>query len=205
MARADRTTGIRIFGITALVAIALAGCSATGEDPDAGEEPAPTPAGAVDTSCVARTWVLDIPDLASQMAIQLASDGLTVTDYAGFGIHTFTFTESGEVSESVDVTFTITATSDVGPQITVEQIQIGEPSGEWGWVGDSNVMEFANWDSGGYFVENIVEVGGVATEGAVALPSDPMGGTNMEIVCEGSALSTHTLSSPYTQHWTAES
>lgn len=205
MAPVDRINGIRALVVGAVVAIVFAGCSATGEDPDAGEGPTSTPAGAVDSSCVARTWVLDIPDLASQMAIELASDGLTVTDYAGFGIHTLTFAETGEVSESVDVTFKITATSDVGPQITVEQIQIGEPSGLWGWVGDSNVMEFANWDSGGYFVENIVEVGGVATEGAVALPTDPMDGTNMEIVCEGSTLSTHTLSSPYTQHWTAES
>ena len=201
MAPVDRT--IRILAVAALVAGVLAGCSASGDEPDADEPPAPTPAGAIDTSCVTRTWVLDIPDLASQMALELTAEGLTVTDYAGFGIHTLTFTGGGEVSESVDVTFKITATSDVGPQISVEQIQIGEPHGEWGWVGDSNVMEFANWDSGGYFVENIVEVGGVATEGAVALPSEPMDGTNMEIVCEGSALSTHTLSSPYTQHWTA--
>jgi len=194
----------RNFAAAVIVAGLLAGCSASPDSDATGDEPTPTPAPAVDTGCVARTWLLDIPDLASQMAIQVAADGLEVTEYAGVGYHTLTFTEDGTAAASVDMTVTLTATSGAGPEITVVQIHTGEPIGEWGWLGDSNVVTFANWDDGGYAVQNITSVGGFATEDAIDLPADPLGGSNLEIVCDGSSLSTHNPASPYTQHWTAE-
>jgi hypothetical protein len=165
-----------------------------------------TPTSApVDTGCVSRIWALDIQDLVSQMAIELAAEGLEVVEYAGIGHHTLTFSESGEASESVDATFTLTAISGAGPEITVVQIHTGEPFGQWGWVGDSNVITFFDWNNGGYQVQNITAIGGVTSENPIALPSHPLDGTNMEVVCDGSTMSTHAVGSPYTQHWTAES
>ena len=195
----------RIVAAAALIAL-LAGCSPGAEEPDAAPAPSTaSPAAApVDTGCIARTWLLDIPDLASQIAIELSTDGLEVTEYTGIGRHTFTFTEAGEASASVDVTFALTATSGAGPEITVVQIHTGEPGGLWGWVGDTNVMEFADWDDGGYEVQNITAIGGVTTEGPIALPSDPLVGTTMDVVCDRSTMSTHQTSSPYTLHWTEE-
>jgi hypothetical protein len=206
----DSSYGPRL-GITAafvvLGAALLTGCSPSGggeDDASVPVEESPTSAP-VDTGCVSRTWELDLPDLASQMAIELAAEGLEVVEYAGIGRHTFTFSESGEASESVDATFTLTATSGAGPEITVVQIHTGEPFGQWGWVGDSNVMTFLDWNNGGYQVQNITAIDGVNSEGPIALPSHPLDGTNMEVVCDGSTMSTHSVGSPYIQHWTAES
>ncbi|MEO5921277.1 MAG: hypothetical protein ABIQ01_09050 [Pseudolysinimonas sp.] len=180
----------------------LSACSGGGVDDGAADPAEEAPAAsAVDTGCLTRTWDLDLPDLASQMAIELASDGLEVIEYAGVGRHSITFADSGEASMSVDATFSLTVTSGAGPQITVVQIHTGEPFGQWGWVGDSNVLEFDDWNNGGYEVQNITAINGVNTEEPIALPSDTLGEANMEVVCDGSTMTTHTLGSPYTHRW----
>jgi hypothetical protein len=203
MALGRGTTWIRIAAAAVVAVAALTGCSG-GDDPvEPDDEVSPTAETTGDTACVTGTWDLDLTDLASQMAIELASDGLEVIEYAGVGRHTFTFRESGEASESVDATFTLTATSGAGPEITVVQIHTGEPFGFWDWRDNSSVMTFFEWEDGGYEVQNITAIDGVPTEGTIALPGVPLGGTDLEIVCDGSSLSTHSPSSPYTQHWSA--
>jgi len=136
------------------------------------------------------------------MAIELASDGLEVTEYTGIGQHTFTLSDAGEASMSVDMTFSLTATSAAGPEISVVQIHTGEPFGSWGWVGDANVLEFGDWNDGGYEVQNITAINGVnVAESPIPLPADPLGDADLTVVCEGSSMSTQSTGSPYTHHW----
>jgi hypothetical protein len=158
-----------------------------------------------DTGCIAgRTWDLDVADLGSQIATELATTGYGVVEYAGIGSHTLLFDESGTVGAVVDMLFSITVTTDAGAQITLVQIHKGSPSGEWGWRGNTNVMDFANWNSGGYTVQNLMTVNDIPLESTIPIPSDPVGGTPMIVECAGSRMTTTTEASPYIQRWTTK-
>ncbi|MEO8260960.1 MAG: hypothetical protein ABI566_00210 [Pseudolysinimonas sp.] len=198
------------FAVVAAIAAALvlAGCSGSGaEGPD--EPVAESPAEpAVDTGCVVGEWTLDLTDLASQMAIELTANGLEVTEYTGAGHYLFTILDTGVASMDVNSTFSLTATSGAGPEITVVQTHTGAPFGFWGWVGDTNVLEFDDWNDGGYLVENLTSIGGVnTTDGQIpiALPSDPLGESNMTVTCDGSTMTTQSAGSPYLHHWSSAS
>ncbi len=158
-----------------------------------------------DTRCISgRTWELDLPDLASQIATQLATTGFGVIEYAGIGSNTLIFDEAGTLNASVNSTISITVTTDAGATITLVQIHEGAPFGDWGWRGNTNVMEFANWNSGGYTVQNLMTINGVSGESSIPIPSDPLSGTAMTVECSGSKMTTITESSPYIQRWTTE-
>lgn len=193
--------------IPAALLLSLTGCfgggsGGTGGSGDTPEEPAA--AGDNKTACISgKTWVLDLNDLASQLASQLSSNGLNVTQSESAGRQTFTFDQDGTVTSTVDVTYTITIVND-DLTLTLVQTQGGDPGGEWAWLGDSTTVTFANWDNAGYSVQNQMLVNGVASDNQITIPSDTLGGTNMETECSGSTLSTHVVSSPFTQHWSAE-
>lgn len=204
-----------ILSIPLLSAALFAGCSPGGEGADdevggATEEleegtASGDPTASGDTGCVAgRTWRLDIPDLASQLAIELATTGFSVVEYAGIGEHTLVFDEAGAASADVDMTMSVTVNTDAGIMITVVQVHVGAPSGQWGWVGDTSTMEFASWNDGGYTVENFMTINGVSSESTIPIPSDPLTGSKMAVECSGSTLTTTTAGSPYIQRWTTD-
>jgi hypothetical protein len=198
----------------AALLLTLAGCSlggsgepgATDTDPgsSAGTDSG-TDSGASGSSCIEdRTWVLDTDDLAAQLATQLSSGGLTVSDSTAEGRQSIEFSSDGTASSSVDVTYTLSVDSGDGIVITVVQTHSGEPHGQWEWVGDSTTLTFSGWDNAGYSVQNTVLVNGVAGDFPISIPSDTLGDTDMETTCSGNTLSTHVATSPFTQHWNAE-
>lgn len=196
--------------IPLLALAALVGCSppddrdevpdALPDDETVGETPI-----ASDTGClVAHTWLLDLPDLASQTAAELAADGFSVVEYAGVGRYTLTFGEAGDAASSVDATLTMTVDTDTGVQITVTQVHVGEPRGQWGWLGDGHTLSFAEWDGGGYAVQNYLTVNGAPSEQPIPVPDNGLDGQDMRVECSESTLVTHSVGSPYTHRWTAE-
>lgn len=198
------------------VAIAvLVGCSGGGESTpsdevggstgELGEAEGDDLAIGGDTACISgRVWELDIPDLSSQIASELATSGFEIVEYAGAGAHTLLIDEAGTLSAIVDVLFSVTVITEEGAQIALLQIHDGAPSGDWGWVGNTNTMEFANWDSGGYVVENQMTVNGVSLDSTIPIPSDPMDGTPWTVECAGAKMTTTTAGSPYIHRWTTE-
>lgn len=192
-----------VLAVSALL-LAMTGCTGGG---DGGGTPAAEGGSGSPstTECLSgKTWVLDIDDLAGQLAAQLRSGGLNVVETTAEGRQTFEFTETGEANSSVDVTYTMTVDSSDGIVITLVQTHGGDPSGEWAWLGDSETVTFSNWDNAGYSVQNTVLVNGVGSDAPIEVPSDTLGGTDMETDCSGTTLSTHVEASPFTQHWNAE-
>lgn len=206
-----------LLTVPLIAAALLVGCS-TGGEPAEGDEVGGTTgelgesegddlAIGGDTACITdRAWVLDIPDLASQIAIELATtDGFTVVEQAGVGLVTLQFfEESATLLSVVDMTISISVTTDAPAEITVVQIHTGAPSSDWGWRGNTNVMEFANWNSGGYNVENLMTVNGISLDSTIPIPSDPLSGTAMTVECAGSVMTTITEGSPYIHRWTTD-
>lgn len=206
-----------LLTVPLIAAALLAGCSTGGEPTEEdevggatgelGEAEGDDLAIGGDTACITgRAWVLDIPDLASQIAIELATtDGFTVVEQAGIGLVTLQFfEESATLLSVVDMTISISVTTDAPAEITVVQIHTGAPSSDWGWRGNTNVMEFANWNSGGYNVENLMTVNGISLDSTIPIPSDPLSGTAMTVECAGSVMTTITEGSPYVHRWTTD-
>ena len=202
------------FAAAAALLLTLAGCSlGGGEEPGStGTDPGSstgtdsgTDSGAGAASCVEdRTWVLDTDDLAAQLATQMSTNGMTVTESTAEGRQSIEFASDGTASASVDVTYTLSIDSGDGIVITVVQTHSGEPRGQWEWVGDSTTLTFSGWDNAGYSVQNTFLINGVASDSPISIPSDTLGDTDMETTCSGDALSTHVATSPFTQHWVAE-
>lgn len=132
------------FAAAAALLLTLAGCSlGGGEEPGStGTDPGSstgtdsgTDSGAGAASCVEdRTWVLDTDDLAAQLATQMSSGGMTVTESTAEGRQSIEFASDGTASASVDVTYTLSIDSGDGIVITVVQTHSGEPRGQWEWV-----------------------------------------------------------------------
>lgn len=195
--------------IPVLAIAALVGCSPGDEEEPADSLPDDETVGetpiASDTGCLTRhTWLLDLPDLASQTAIELAADGFSVVEYAGVGRYTMTFGEAGDAASSVDATLTMTVNTDTGVQITVTQVHVGEPRGVWGWLGDGHALSFADWDGGGYSVQNYLTINGVASDQFLPIPDNGLDGQDMRVECTATSLVTHSVGSPYTHRWNAE-
>jgi len=158
-----------------------------------------------DTRCISgRVWQLDIDDLASQLGVELAANGFEVREYGVEGGSTLEFDEAGTVNITSQHVYTIMVITDADASITLAQVHEGAPSGEWGWKRNTNVMEFANWDSGGYSVVNFLVVNGIYLESDIPIPGDTMSGTNMTVECVGSKMTTIIDGSPFTQRWTTE-
>jgi len=199
-----------------IAAAVLVGCSAGGDEAspsdevggstgELGEADSDDLAIGGDTSCISgRVWQLDIEDLASQLAIELAAGGFEVLEYGVEGGSTLQFDEAGAVNIASQHVYTIMVITDADASITLAQVHEGAPSGEWGWKGNTNVMEFANWDSGGYSVVNFLVVNGIYLESDIPIPSDTMSGTNMTVECVGSKMTTITDGSPFIQRWTTD-
>lgn len=206
-----------VLTVPLIAAALLVGCSTGGEPTETdevggttgelGEAEGDDLAIGGDTACITdRAWVLDIPDLASQIAIELATtDGFTVVEQAGVGLVTLQFfEESATLLSVVDMTISISVTTDAPAEITVVQIHTGAPTSDWGWRGNTNVMDFANWNSGGYTVENLMTVNGISLDSTIPIPSDPLSGTAMTVECAGSVMTTITEGSPYIHRWTTD-
>lgn len=206
-----------LLTVPLIAAALLVGCS-TGSEPTETDEVGGTTgqlgeaegddlAIGGDTACITdRAWVLDIPDLASQIAIELATtDGFEVVEQGGVGLVTLQFfEESASLLSVVDMTISISVTTDAPAEITVVQIHTGAPSSDWGWRGNTNVMEFANWTPGSYNVENLMTVNGISLDSTIPIPSDPLSGTAMTVECAGSVMTTITEGSPYIHRWTTD-
>jgi len=158
-----------------------------------------------DTDCISgRVWQLDIDDLAGQLAVELAAGGFEVLEYGVEGGSTLEFDEAGAVNIASQHVYTIMVITDADASITLAQVHEGAPSGDWGWKGNTDVMEFANWDSGGYSVVNFLVVNGIYLESDIPIPGDPLSGTNWTVECAGSKMTTVTDGSPFIHRWTTE-
>ncbi len=199
-----------------VVAAVLVGCSVGGDDarPDdevggttgeLGEADGDDLSIGGDTACISgRVWQLDVDDLASQMAIELAADGFEVLDYGVEGGSTLQFDEAGAVTITAQQVYTIQVITDADAAITLVQVHEGAPLGQWGWRGNTNIMEFASWDSAGYSVVNFLVVNGIYLESEIPIPGDTMSGTNMTVECAGSKMTTVIDGSPFIQRWTTD-
>jgi hypothetical protein len=202
-----KKTHLAAISFPVLLVLALAGCTgggdgATGTDASTGDSE-----GSGSTAClIGKVWTLDVEDMAAQLAANLDSHGLNVSESHGEGTQTFTFDEDGKARSSVDLSYAITVTTD-STVMALTQTHRGDTGGEWAWLaeesGDSNVITFSNWDSSAYSVSNHIEVNGTASDAPISIPDASLGGTNMTVVCSGSTLSTKVEVSPFTQHWTA--
>lgn len=182
------------------LAIALAGCT-SGSDP---AEPGGSggSAGGGTAECLARSWVLDVADAAQQLGENLASKGLNVTQSEGAGRQTFTFSGGGDITATIDVTYTVTVVNDP-ITLTLVQTHSGAPSGTWSVDGDT--VSFTDWDNAGYSVQNQTIVNGTVSPNQIDIPSEDLDdGATMTVQCDGDTLSTKVSASPFTQHWTAE-
>lgn len=192
--------------------LVLSGCG-TGSPGGPGSEPSAdgsgsgsgTDSGSSTSGCLEdRVWALNTDDLAAQLAANMSSNGMTVTESTANGRQSIEFGSDGTASSTVDVTYTLSIDSGDGIVITVVQTHSGTPHGEWAYTSDPAVLTFSNWDNSGYSIQNSILVNGVAGDSPISLPEDTLGDSDMEIVCEGNTLSTHVAVSPFTQHWIAE-
>ncbi len=214
MNRCSRISALLVAPV--LAAALLAGCSPgadSGTDDEVGgsteelsEEGAEDDlAIGGDTECITgRAWVLDITDLTNQIAAELEkTDGFEVVGQAGTGLVTLQFfEESAELLSVVDMVISISVITDAPAEIDLSQIHAGAPTSSWGWRGNTNVMEFANWNSGGYTVQNLMTVNGVSLDSTIPIPSDPLTGTAMTVECAGAKMTTITEGSPFIHRWT---
>lgn len=190
----------------ALLVLALAACAPGGAPAGAPTaEPADPGSGAAGggtAECLTdRTWVLDLDDLAQQLADNMTSNGMTATQSSGAGRQTFVMRSDGRAEASIASTFTLGVDAGDGVEIVVEQTHTGAPSGNWQLAG--NTLKFTDWTSD-YAIQNTVLINGVASDAPINLPADALDGTNMTITCEGDTLTTKAAISPFTQRWNAE-
>lgn len=202
-----------VLVVPALLVLVVSGCamgessspsapspSASAADDGSGSEAA----AASTTSCVVdRDWSLDIADMAAQLGASMSGNGVNVTQSEGAGSHTIRFSETGEVSSSVDLTYTLTLVQDE-LTFTLVQTHAGDSGGEWAWVGDTDTMTFSNWDNSGYTVQNQFLINGMASESAMDIPNETLAGTDLVATCSGSTLTTKATASPFTQRWTTD-
>ena len=158
-----------------------------------------------DTGCISgRVWQLDVDDLASQLAAQLAAGGFEVLEYGVEGGSTLQFDDAGAVNITAVQVSTIQVVTDADARTTLVQVHERPSSGEWGWLGNTNVMEFASWDSVGYSVVNFLVVNGIYLESEIPIPGDTMFGTDMTVECVGTKMTTIVDRSPFIQRWATE-
>jgi hypothetical protein len=193
------TRRVAAIAISVLLLSSLTGCFGGGGGTPGGGYGV----GSLDkTACLtANTWDRDLDDAANQLGDLLETHGLNVSRSTGEGSETFTFDESGHVEVHADVTFTISVRMDHGMTMTIVQTHSGEPSGEWAWIGDSHTIEYSDWDTGGYSIQNTVIINGVASDAPITIPEESLGAAHMRIACTAPRLTTHSTGSPFIDHW----
>ncbi|MGX5680986.1 hypothetical protein [Schumannella luteola] len=181
--------------------VALAGCSAPAPDPGAVDlDPSATedPSGpdATGGGCLIGTWELDGQRNAEQLQESFAANGASITSTTADGSVTLTI-DDGTMTYDSDITYTMSG--DLGGlALTVEQNQAGSSTGNWSEA--DGLVTFSDWETG-IVVNNVVTVGGTATELPIDLPQDVGGGTQMAVTCSGDSLETKAVESPFTGYW----
>lgn len=131
---------MRTTGSLALVAItlALAGCSAATETPDA--DPAPS----ADQPCVVGTWDLDVADYAGQSEEYVLGLGLPIEGFDLTGAGTITFTDDGLVATDIDLRITGTIVAG-DTRVPLDQRSAYTGSGDWATGADPDTIDLTNW------------------------------------------------------------
>lgn len=204
-----RTHRTIALAVPVLFAAALAGCNAggtgSGGEPGGGTGSGSggTASGHSDTACVSgKNWNLDVDSAASQILAQLQANGSPATSATGSGSQQIFFNEAGTMGSTTDLTFVIVSPLDNGLTMTMTQHQTGPANGEWAWKDDTNVIGFDGWISD-YHVTTTIDINGTESTSDSPLPSEGADGTDMTVLCSGDTLTTTSVGSPYTMHWTA--
>lgn len=202
-------TRIMTLALPALFVASVVGCAPTAGTPAGPDAPGGSTAssatldGHSDSDCLTgSTWNLDVPNQAAQVLTQLQTTGIAATSSTGSGNQTMIFSAANNATSDTDLTFVVNSTLDDGTPITITQRHLGPAGGGWGWVGDTNVVEFKDWTSE-YTVSNTVAIGGQESTDDVPLSSDGGFGLKMTVVCDGGTLTTKSEGSPYTMRWVA--
>lgn len=199
---ARRTAALRIAPLVVL--LALTGCSPA--DPGSPGAPAPDDdAPASGTGClIDTTWLLDVEDMAAQLLVEMQKTGMPIVAASGSGTQELQFAEEGLATHSVDVTFELILAPADAPTSTTRLHQSGSAYGDWAWTGDSDRVEFSNWETD-VTLDMSIEIGGVVTTlPATDLPLTDSSGVDMSASCSGDGLETRPDGSPFVQRWTAQ-
>ncbi len=196
---------VNAFVISTVFIAALTGCADGGGSPlSGGISSGGTATGHSDTACMSgKNWDLDVQDAANQLLTELQSHGSPATSSIGSGSQQLYFHEAGTMGSTTDLTFAVVAPLGNGLTMTLTQHQAGTANSDWVWIDDTNVIGFNDWISN-YTVSNTVDINGTESQSATPLPSGGADGSNMTVVCSGDSLTTSSVGSPFTMHWTAE-
>jgi hypothetical protein len=191
------------IAIPVLLVAALTACGAgtgSGGDPSSGG----TASGHSDTACLSgKNWNLDVQDAAQQLLAHLQSSGSPATSATGEGSQQLFFDEAGTMGSTTDVNYVVVSPLDNGLTLALTQHQTGPANGEWAWIGDTNVIRFSDWISN-LTVSNTININGTESSSDTPLPTEGGDGTDMTVVCSGDNLTTTSVGSPFTMHFTAE-
>ncbi|MEP6482680.1 MAG: hypothetical protein ABJA94_11815 [Rhodoglobus sp.] len=157
--------------------------------------------GELATACIAGIWNLDTNDTAQATLQYLIAKGAPVTDARGDGPVVLHISSDGTATYQSGVTYEFTATTH-GVGIDVQQSQIGDSQGEWGWTdsGDT-IMGFTGW-SNNIQITNTAQVGGTGTNFAIPLPDLGPGSAPLHVICTSETLQTRADEQPFPLNWT---
>lgn len=196
------TRRVLTIAVPALLVAALTGCSAGGAG--GGTPTGGTASGHSDTACLSgKNWNLDVADAAQQLLANLQAHGSPATSATGSGSQQLFFDEAGTMGSTTDLTFVVVSPLDHGLTLTLTQHQAGPANGEWAWIDDTNVVGFSGWISN-LTVSNTVNVNGTESSAETPLPTEGADGTDMTVICSGDSLTTTSVGSPFTMHFSAE-
>jgi hypothetical protein len=208
-----RAVGLRTAALL-VVALLVTGCTA-GAPEEEGADAAPAPSAEASTdpvpappgrdACVEGTWSADIQGLIDQLATQLSSAGLAVTDSQASGSQTLTIGSDGRLQFDADMTFVLTVDLGTGLPMTMAQAHRGTLHADWAWEGpsspDGGTIAFSDFDNSGYTIETSVEVDGRSAASPVEPPSTAAANVPTDVTCADDVLTTHPQGTPFTTTW----
>ncbi|WP_395641086.1 hypothetical protein [Pseudolysinimonas sp.] len=124
--------------LAAAAVLAMTGCTAPAETPDA------DPPSSTDQPCLVGTWQLDVADYAAQSEAFVLGLGLPIEGFAMTGAGTITFTADGLVATDIDLRTTGTIVAG-DTRVPLDQPSAYTGSGDWAAGAGPDTVDLANW------------------------------------------------------------
>jgi hypothetical protein len=206
------TTRSAVLLIPALALIALTGCvpgiggvgvdDVSDSDGTDGTGASDSAGGAIGDCASGHVWSVDVDDMADQLfAFMTSSGGLAVQSVTAEGTQFLTWNADNSVSMDTAYEFTVIANLDDGLVMTMVQSHTGTSTGSL--TLDGSTATPTNWDNSGYVINTTVDISGASVEMDFDLPATGIeDGANVQITCEGDALTTVADGGGFHQNWT---
>jgi hypothetical protein len=140
--------------------------------------------------------------MADQLfAFMTSSGGMAVQSVTAEGSQTMTWNSDNTVAMDTAYEFTVIANLDDGLVMTMVQSHTGPSTGSL--TLDGSTATPTDWDNSGYVINTIVDIGGTSVDMDFDVPATGIeDGANVQITCDGTAMTTVAEGGEFHQNWT---